>query len=205
MNLMKKQINLLESILRKLISRLFIISLLLFVITAKSHAKENWKIDKKISQITFEVPVLFATNVKGEFTKIDGFVELDLENKKNNKAIISVAINSLDINYKKYTNLLLSPIFLDMVSFPIAVIDTKKFYYDDENELKLNIELSIKGKSKIVETDLKINRLSTDIVEILGRLEFSRNDFDIGTGKWKNTSILKDNIIIHSKIFLFKD
>ncbi len=205
MNLMKKQINLLENILRKLVSRLFIISLVLFVLITKSHAKENWKIDTKISQITFEVPVLFATNVKGEFRNIEGFVELDLENKKNNKAIISVSINSLNINYKRYTNLLLSPIFLDMVNFPIAVIDTKKFYYDDENELKLNIELSIKGKSKIVETDLKINRLSTDIVEILGRLEFSRNDFDIGTGTWKNTSILKDNIIIHSKIFLFKD
>ena len=42
--------------------------------------------------------------------------------------------------------------------------------YLNEQDLKLSIELTIKGVSKIVETELKINRLTNNIVQILGKL-----------------------------------
>ena len=162
-------------------------------------------IDKNISQIKFEVPVLLATNVFGEFENFDGFVEIDLENKKNNKAIFSVNIDSIKINYQKYKNLILSPIFFDQVNYPIAVIDTKRFSYEDEKNLSLNIEVTIKGISKKVNTQLKIIKLTNDIVQIFGELEFNRNDFNIGVGNWKNTSILKSKIKINANIFLIKE
>ena len=38
-----------------------------------------------------------------------------------------------------------------------------------------------------------------------GFLSFSRNDFEIGIGSWKNTTILKDEIKIKANIFLFKE
>ena len=43
------------------------------------------------------------------------------------------------------------------------------------------------------------------MVQILGNLEFNRNDFNIGTGSWKNTSILKNKIKINANIFLIKE
>ena len=43
------------------------------------------------------------------------------------------------------------------------------------------------------------------MVQILGELEFNRNDFNIGTGNWKNTSILKNQIKINANIFLIKE
>ena len=205
MNIMKKQIFLQENILKTIIN----ISLILFLFTitcaTKSFAKEKWFIDQKLSNITFEVPVLFATNVIGKFNNINGFVELDLENKKNNKAIISVSIDSIESNYEKYKNLLLGPIFFDSKNFPIALMDTKKFYYEDETDLTLNIELTIKDKSKIIETNLNIIKLTNDIVQILANFEFSRTDFNIGTGNWQNTTILKDKIKIESNIFLVRE
>ena len=54
-------------------------------------------------------------------------------------------------------------------------------------------------------TELKINRLTTNIVQILGKLEFNRNDFNIGTGNWKNTTILKNKIKIETNIFLLRE
>ena len=194
-----------ENILKKIVKIFFISNLLLLFLCSFSQAKEKWKIDKNISQISFEVPVLFATNVKGEFKDFDGFVEIDLENKKNNKAILSVNIDSIEINYEKYIDLIQGPIFFDFFNYPIAVLDTKKFSYKNEQDLKLSIELTIKGVSKIVETELKINRLTNNIVQILGKLDFDRIDFNIGTGKWKNTTILKNKIRINSNIFLFKE
>ena len=202
---MKKPIFLQENILKK-INKIILLLLFSFVsISTNSNAKEKWLIDKDISKITFEVPVLFASNVKGEFKNINGFVEIDLDNKKDNKALISVDVGSIEINYNKYKNLLLSPIFFDSSKFPLALLDTKKFTYKNENELKLNIELTIKGISKITETKLTVKKLTSEIVQILGNLNFSRTDFNIGIGNWTNTTILKDKIKIKANIFLIKE
>ena len=186
--------------------KLFLILLILCLgLSSKSIANEKWILDKNISSISFEVPVLFATNVIGKFDNIDGFVELDLKDKKNNKAILSVDIESLKVNYKKYTDLILGPVFFDSTKYPFGVLDTKKFAYNNEEKLNLDIELSIKGITKIIDTELTIINLTSDLVQIKGLLEFSRNDFNIGTGNWKNTAILKDNIIIKSNLFLIRE
>ena len=194
-----------ENILRKIYNKFFIILFIIIFSFSNSYANQKWVIDNNISEISFEVPVLFATNFFGEFKNIEGYVEIDLENKKNNKAILSVLIESVETNYEKYRNILLGPIFFDVDNYPISVLDTKKFSYSNETNLTLDIELTIKGTSKIVTTDLKILKLTNEIVQILGTLEFSRTDFNIGSGTWSNTTILKDKITINSNIFLIKE
>ena len=203
MNLMKKQIFLQENLLKKIVKFFFLFGFIFYC--TNINAEEKWIIDKKISNITFEVPVLFATNVIGEFTDFDGFVEIDLENKENNKAIISVQINSIKINYEKYKDLILGPIFFNSNKYPIGVLDTKKFSYTDEVDLELNMELNIKGKSKTIKTQININRLTKDLVQIIGHFSFNRNDFKIGEGSWENTTILKNSIEVKSNIFLVRE
>ena len=88
----------------KVIFSLFFI----FLYCKQSAANDLWTIDKNISSIEFEVPVLFANNVIGKFNEFDGFVSLDLSNQNNNKALINVRIDSLDINYKRYKDLVIS-------------------------------------------------------------------------------------------------
>ena len=85
------------------------------------------------------------------------------------------------------------------------ILDTKKFSYQNEEEVEIDIELTLKGISKTIKSKLKINRLTNDLVQILGISEFSRNEFNIGSDKWSNTTILKDKIKINSNIFLVKD
>ncbi len=205
MNLMKKLILLQESTLKKTVKKLIYLVLILSCFSSYGFAKERWILDKKISEITFEVPVLLAKNVMGKFNTFDGFVEIDTLDQKNNKAILSVNINSLEMNYKKYKNLILSDIFFNSDKYPIGVIDTKKFAYNNEEKLNLDIELTIKGITRLVNTELLVIRLTNDLVQIKSELKFSRNDFNIGTGNWKNTTILKDKIKINSNIFLFKE
>ena len=205
MNLMKKLILLQESTLKKTVKKLIYLVLILSCFSSYGIAKERWILDKKISEITFEVPVLLAKNVMGKFNTFDGFVEIDTLDQKNNKAILSVNINSLEMNYKKYKNLILSDIFFNSDKYPIGVIDTKKFAYNNEEKLNLDIELTIKGTTRVVNTELLVIKLTNDLVQIKSELKFSRNDFNIGTGNWKNTTILKDKIKINSNIFLFKE
>ena len=202
---MKKQIFLLDVLLRK-VSRISIIfSFVFLLIPSIIFASDRWILNKDLSSITFELPVLFAKNVQGTFTSIEGFVEIDVDQKKNNKAIFSADIGSINMNYKKYKDLLLSNIFFDEKQFPKAVIDTKKFSYKDEEELEINVELIIKGQSQIAPLKITVKRLAEELVQIHSELVFSRTDFNIGIGKWSNTTILKDKTKIKTNLFLFKE
>ena len=93
---MKKQITWLDDILKKY--KFFFILFLFFNLPNYTYASDRWILDKELSTIEFELPVLFAKNVKGKFNSIEGFIELDLSKKKNNKAIFTVVVNDLETN-----------------------------------------------------------------------------------------------------------
>ena len=184
---------------------LFNIIFLISIFSSPSlFSKENWILDKDLSTIYFELPILFANNVKGEFKEIDGLVVIDVKTKKNNKAIFSLNINSIDMNYKKYKSLLLGNIFFDTKKFPIALVDTKKFSYSNQDQLELEVELTIKGTSHMVPIKLEIHHLAEELIQIKGKLNFSRTAFQIGIGRWSSTAILRDKASIETNLFLFK-
>ena len=200
---MNKQITWQDGILKKY--KIFLFFLLLYILPNLTHASERWVLDKTLSTVEFELPVLFAKNVKGTFNTIEGFIELDVNQKENNKAIFYVEVKDLDMNYTKYKDLLLSNIFFDARQFPKAVVDTKKFSYVNETELVFDVELTIKGKSELVPLKINVKRLAEELVQIQTELIFSRTTFEIGTGKWKNTSILKDKVKLSTNLFLFRE
>ena len=90
--------------------------------------QKRWVLDKSLSTVEFELPVLFAKNVKGTFNTIEGFVELDVNQKENNKAIFYVEVNDIDMNYTKYKDLLLSNIFFDVQSISQSSSRHKKIF-----------------------------------------------------------------------------
>ena len=200
---MKKQIIWQGAILRKF--KFFLIFLYFIIQPTLTLASERWILDKSLSTVEFELPVLFAKNVKGKFNTIEGFVELDVTEKNNNKAIFSVEINDIDMNYIKYKDLLLSYIFFDAKNFPKAVVDTKKFSYENDTEIELEIELTIKGKNAMIPLKVYVFRLAEELVQIQSEMIFSRTAFNIGIDKWQNTSILKDKVKLQTNLFLFKE
>jgi len=200
---MKKLITWLDALLKKYKFFLFVF---LFISSSNiTYASERWVLDKSLSTVEFELPVLFAKNVKGRFNTIEGFVELDVDQKENNKAIFYVEVNDIEMNYIKYKDLLLSNVFFDIQQFPKAVVDTKKFSYVNESEIELDVELTIKGKSEIVPLLIKVKRLAEELVRIQSELTFSRTAFEIGIGNWKNTSILRDKVKLTTNLFLFRE
>ena len=98
----------------------FIFCILLVVFYSNNIAGKNiWTIDKKLSEIKFEVPVVLAKKIKGQFKEFDGFIVIDLDDKENNKALFSVQINSIEFNYEKYKELLFSDFFLMKKNFQL--------------------------------------------------------------------------------------
>ena len=183
---------------------IIIISLSLFV-SLQVYAKDMWILDKNISTIKFELPVLLLDNAEGELLDFDGLIEIDLQNYKNNKAIFSVNIDSIEMNYKKYKSLLLGDTFFDAIKFPIALLDTRKFSFNAEKKIDLEVELTIKGITKLVPLKLEIYILADELIQIKGHLFFSRTTFQIGTKKWSSTAILRDKVSIKTNLFLVKE
>ena len=75
----------------------------------------------------------------------------------------------------------------------------------EEKSINLMGELTIKGKSQNIPINIEVIKLASELVQVKSEISFSRNDFKIGTGNWKNTTILKDKIKIKANIFLFKE
>ena len=169
------------------------------------YAKDRWILDKSLSSIEFELPVLLLANVKGKFIDFDGLIEIDLQNYNNNKAMFSATLDSIDINYKKYKNLLLGDTFFDIIKSPIALLDVRKFSFNAEKKIDLEVELTIKGITKLVPLKLEIYILADELIQIKGHLFFSRTDFQIGVEEWSSTAILRDKVSIKTNLFLIKE
>ena len=50
-----------------------------------------------------------------------------------------------------------------------------------------------------------ITRLAEELVQVQSELTFSRTNFEIGTGQWSNTLILKDKVRLKTNLFLFRE
>ena len=202
---MRKQIFLLDASLKKVKKLYFCFLACFFIFLQEAQSAEIWVMDTDLSKIEFEIPVLLAKNVKGEFLDIQGYIAIDKRNNKNNKSLFSANLNEINMNYIKYKDLLLSNIFFDTQQFPIALIETKEFLYNNEENINLNLELSIKGTRKIIPITINVNQLAEELVQIKNEFTISRTNFNIGTKKWSNTSILKDTVKIKTNLFLFKE
>jgi len=173
--------------------------------TKNIKAENIWVLDKELSEIKFELPVLLVEDVNGQFTKFDGSVLIDLKNKENNRALFFVNINSMELNYKKQKGLLLSDIFFDEINFPIAIIDTKKISIpEDSNSLLIDSELQIKDFINVVPLKIKINHLANGWINVKANLKFSRKSFELGKNAWSSTMIIKDKVLLKANLFLYK-
>ena len=182
----------------------FIFCILLVVFYSNNIASKNiWTIDKKLSEIKFEVPVLLGKKIKGQFKEFDGFVVIDSDNKVNSKALFSVQMNSIEFNYEKYKELLFSDVFLNEKKFPIAIIDAKKFALPtNSNTLLINVELQIKDIVHVIPLTVIFNHLANNFVQITTNFKFSRNSYEIGKDKWSSDLILRDTVHVKVNLFL---
>ena len=190
----------------KVFLKLFFFCLLIILSSRKILANNNWIIDKELSEIKFEIPVLLTNNVNGRFNEFEGYVFIDKKNRKNNRALFSVQINSMVLNYNKYKELLFSNIFFEEVYFPVAVLDTKIFTLSNKlTTIEIKAELQIKNIVQIIPLIVNINQLSNNFVHIKANTKFSRNSYQLGKGSWSSTLILRDRVSLIADLFLYRE
>lgn len=175
---------------------------LFLFICSQSFALEKWVINTSKSSINFSIPVLLAEDVTGNFKKFTGFIEVDRKNFEGVANVI-IDINSINTNYDlDYGDLIRSDVFFNLLKFPKASIKTKDFLINKDNSAYAFATVNIKGNEKDFKIPLSYNLQGTNKAIAKGTFLFKRNEFEIGTGVWSNTLILKDDVTVNVSLAL---
>jgi polyisoprenoid-binding protein YceI len=116
---------------------------------------ETWQIDPDHSNVGFKVRHMMVSNVKGDFGKFSGVVDID--NKDITKSTVSVEIDTASINtgVAKRDAHLKSPDFLDVAKYQVMTFVSKKVAKAGKDRLKVTGFLTLHGVTKEVVLDVE--------------------------------------------------
>lgn len=114
----------------------------------------TWVIDPEHSSVGFKVKHLMVSNVKGNFEKYSGNVEIDEKDITKSRVKVSIDTNSINTNVKKRDDHLRSADFFDVVRFPTMTFVSKKIARVGKDTLKVTGDLTLHGVTKEVALDV---------------------------------------------------
>jgi len=114
----------------------------------------HWEIVLAHSNASFTVRHLMVSNVRGEFTKLAG--GLDIVGNDPTTAKVSVTIDAASVNTRepKRDDHLRSADFFDVAKFPTLTFVSRKIESGGEGRLKVTGDLTIHGVTKEVTFDV---------------------------------------------------
>lgn len=115
----------------------------------------TWNIDPDHSNIGFKVRHLMVSNVKGNFEKAAGTVEINDKDITKSKVEVSVDTNSVNTNVQKRDAHLRGPDFFDTAKYPTMTFVSKKVAKAGKDKLKVTGDLTLHGVTKQVVLDVE--------------------------------------------------
>ena len=113
-------------------------------------ANTTWKIDPAHSAAHFSVRHLGISNVRGDFTKIAGAVQLDDQDITKSTVEVTIDVSSVDTRVADRDKDLRSERFFDVANYPTLTFKSKKIEQVGEGKLKVTGDLTIRGVTKEV-------------------------------------------------------
>ena len=114
----------------------------------------TWNIDPEHSNLGFKIRHLMVSNVKGNFEKFSGFVEINDQDITKSRVEVTIDTNSVNTNVKKRDDHLRSADFFDVAKYPTIAFVSKKVAVAGPNKLKVTGEFTLHGVTKEVVLDL---------------------------------------------------
>lgn len=136
---------------RLLVSICTIIALALPVIASAT----TWNIDPDHSNVGFKVRHLMISNVKGNFDKHTGVVDINDRDITKSKVQVTIDTASINTNVKKRDEHLRSADFFDVAKYPTMTFVSKKIVRNGTGRLKVTGDLTLHGITKEVVLDVE--------------------------------------------------
>lgn len=145
----------------------------------------TWQIDPAHTSAQFAVRHLMVSTVRGNFTKINGTVQLDDQDSTKSTIQATIDAASLDTRVEKRDQHLKSPDFFDVVKFSTLTFTSKNIQKVGERQFQVTGDLTIRGVTK--EVVLKVEgqpqpfRDPTGVMRVggLATTKINRKDFGL--------------------------
>ena len=141
--------------------------------------------------------------VDGTFKKFTAQLNFDPAKPAAGSAKLSIDTASYDLGDESYNQQVRGKEWFDAAQFPNATFVSSAIAPAGGNQFKVSGTLTIKGKSENVTVPVTVAQQgSTQSFD--GALPIKRSQFDIGTGEWKDTSVVADEVVIKFHIVAAK-
>ncbi|HEY6299781.1 MAG TPA: YceI family protein [Candidatus Binatus sp.] len=114
-----------------------------------AHA-DSWQIDPAHTNVEFSVRHMMISNVKGQFQKTSGTVDVNGKDPTSAKIDATIDATSINTRVDKRDAHLKSPAFLDVDKFPTITFKSTKVEVDGPGKWKVTGDLTLHGVTKPV-------------------------------------------------------
>jgi polyisoprenoid-binding protein YceI len=133
--------------------------------------------------------------VDGKFRKFSAQLNFDPARPTAGSANVSIDTGSYDLGADDYNKQAQGKEWFDSASWPAATFVSSAIAPAGGNQYRITGKLTIKGKSQTVVVPVVIaSQGATQTFD--GSLPIKRSQFDVGTGEWKDTSVVADEVVI---------
>jgi len=140
----------------KATTRFVVAAALLAALAVPSWAQSTlWQIDPAHSVAQFSVRHMMISNVKGEFSKLAGVVNLDEKDLTRSTVEVSIDTTTINTRVPKRDADLRGANFLDVEKYPTMTFRSKRIVAGDSGRYKLTGDLTIHGASREVTFDVE--------------------------------------------------
>ena len=122
----------------------------------------KWVIDPMHSEVQFKVKHLVISTVTGFFKSFEGALETENEDFEDADITFSLNIDSIDTNQSQRDEHLKSAEFFDAAQYPQITFKSTSFKKTDDDEYKLEGDLTIKGITKPVSLEAEYGGQTND-------------------------------------------
>ena len=123
--------------------------------TASTFGLSQWEIDPAHTSVQFAVRHMMVSNVRGEFTKVSGTVQIDSRDISRSSVHALIDAASISTRDEQRDQHLRSPDFLDVANFPTIEFRSTRVTRDSDGALNVVGNLTIRGVTKEVTLDVE--------------------------------------------------
>lgn len=182
------------------LSRLFLGALAStpFAMSAAAHADVDFQ-KSKVSAVSKQMNV----PTEGVFKKFSAQIKFDPTKPIQSSAQVSIDVSSYDLGDKAYNDQVSGKDWFDAQAHPQATFVSTAISPAGGNKYIVTGKLTIKGTTETMTLPVTVTQ-SGATQTFDGVLPIKRSTFNVGTGEWKDTSIVADEVQIKFHIVATK-
>ena len=115
----------------------------------------TWQMDPAHSSFEFKIRHLTVSNVKGDFSKVQGVAIIDDQNITQLKVEVAIDAASVNTGHTQRDEHLRGPDFFDVTKYPTITFVSKKVIKIDTNRLKVIGDLTLRGVTREIAVDVE--------------------------------------------------